>query len=652
MLRQKRLDHELEIQTRQIEEVLNQHELAGQVATAAVKEQGLSRLTKFDIRGKLAAGWEQAKALTRDLQIALGQSDIVVEDHEGQLRINLFQRQRPAVELLNILETVNISTPLTAVLGWSNNGQPVLLDFASEETRHALVVGQNQAGKTMLLRSIAVSLALTCRERHVQLVVIDGRESQLAQPYGHTGLQPLAYVPHLLTPVVEEAQTAAELLQFLVEESQYRAKQGGKTPAIVVLIDHLAELLASGGADILRPLTQLIRRGAKSGIHLVLSLVPSHNPAVKDILESHIPLRLVGQLESAVMAETVTECADSQAELLQGKGEFVAVMSRQLTYFQTAYVSDYDLHLCLKHLQTHRSPTLVAQWLTPRPMVKVAESNTQYTVHFVPQTPAEPENPLHSALAIAIPVEELPTEPKDEPLLDEEDDEAELEDELLPFEVEVKPAVVAEPQPTMLYLPPADWVAPPPAKLSEVPAQPYDEREDFIPFTWGNVTTLVVSEPAVPQVQPPEPVPPVRRTPEPEVLTPVPEPEEVVLTTPKPPRRILAWAQPVQSLQNKPAAVAEPPAEQQEIEDELLEILEAAEENSTSAGLSWLDGLTNMPEDELWSSLADMEVTELPTKPEVEQPAGETSPQIDEKSGPSWSLAKPPQKKFTRKFKQ
>jgi hypothetical protein len=356
------------------------------------------------------------------------------------------------------------------------------------------------------------------------------------------------------------------------------------------------------------------------------------------------------------MAETVTECADSQAELLQGKGEFVAVMSRHLTYFQTAYVSDYDLHLCLKHLQTHRSPTLVAQWLTPRPMVKVAESNTQYTVHFVPQPPAEPENPLHSALAIAIPVEELPDEPEDEFLLDDEEEEAEIEDEILPFEVEVKPAVVAEPQPTMLYLPPADWVAPPPAKLSEVPAQPYDEQEDFIPFTLENVTTLVVTEPAVPQVLPPEPVPSVRCTPEPVALNPAPEPEkmaeEVIPIMPKLPRRILAWAQPVQSLQNKPAAVAEPPAEPQKIENELLEILEAAEESSTSAGLSWLDGLTNMPEDELWSSLADIEVTEYPTKPEEAQPAGETPAKTDEKSGPSWSLAKPPQKKFTRRFKQ
>ena len=98
---------------------------------------------------------------------------------------------------------------------------PLLLRLPSPEVCHALVAGTTGSGKTALVRSMAVSLALHNRQGEVQLVVID--------PKGR-GYGALEGLPHMLQPVVREVGEAAGVLAGLVEQMVQRDRDGVQEP--------------------------------------------------------------------------------------------------------------------------------------------------------------------------------------------------------------------------------------------------------------------------------------------------------------------------------------------------------------------------------------------------------------------------------------
>lgn len=361
----KRLVHEVELQSQQIKRVLAHHHVEAELATGEVAQDSDKRHTSFSVRAKLAAGWQQAQALARDLQQTLGQ-EVLVEDEDGGLKINLFQRHRPPVELLDVLEIVPEVPPLTAVLGWTAADRPVWLDLTSVDTDHVLLAGQAGAGKTTLLRTLALSLALNNRERELQLAIISVSPDEVPLRR-RQALQPLGYLPHMLSPIATERADAQQLLDFLGQEAQRRQVQGITRPEVVLLVDHVDELLLQGGPPAVEAVTRLLRQGAPAGIHLVLSAANVDTAVMEDLYDAHIPARLVGQVATVEQAEIATDVYDSGAEQLGGAGDFLAILGDMMVHFQAAFVSDYDLHLCLEHLYTQRPPALLAQRFDPRP---------------------------------------------------------------------------------------------------------------------------------------------------------------------------------------------------------------------------------------------------------------------------------------------
>ena len=62
---------------------------------------------------------------------------------------------------------------------------------------------------------------------------------------------------------------------------------------------------------------------------------------------------------------------------LGGRGDFFAVVGSEATYFQGAYISDYDLHMELSKMAAAR-PRLLAQPYSPRPRLeREAQTDTK-----------------------------------------------------------------------------------------------------------------------------------------------------------------------------------------------------------------------------------------------------------------------------------
>lgn len=361
-LADRRLRHQLSIQVQQITRVLNHHHVPALVDRGVVRPQTIS----FDIQTQLAAGLDRARGLKDDLINALGVGDVTVMREEGQWRLRVGRPDDAPVPLLRLLASLPDLPPMTAAAGISDGNQPVLLRFGANRIKNVLIAGEPGAGKTTLLRSIAVGLALTNRQSALQLLVLDPRGLDNTSAGAPHPLRPLGYLPHILTDPTGSVEACADIIHFLAEEMEYRRRERVQWPRIVALIDHVVTLVDEAGRATQHDLLRLIQYGATAGIQLVMATDQAEAPFLMDrTLRVGVSARLVGRLSDAAAARKVAGMALDGAPTLDGRGDFLAVVGSEVTYFQAAYISDYDLHMELSKMAAAR-PRLLAQPYSPR----------------------------------------------------------------------------------------------------------------------------------------------------------------------------------------------------------------------------------------------------------------------------------------------
>ncbi|GJM39845.1 MAG: hypothetical protein DHS20C20_01270 [Ardenticatenaceae bacterium] len=357
MNKEERLRHQLEIQSRQIESVFSTHQVPTRVAGGQVQTQSI----RFDLQSHLESGMHRLRNLKRDLLSVLGVSDVsLVKDEVGQWRLDIIRPHEPPVALLDLLPLLPELPESTAVLGMDEEGSPLLLPFSDPDITHALLVGADNAGKTSLLRTMAVSLAMTNRQSKLQLLVIDPEHP--GKPSGE--LTPLMYLPHLLSQVIVEPEEALRTLQILVDEMHHRLNHETQLPTVVTLIDNVERLYATAPAETQTALAELLQRGAEAGIHLVLATSEPTSEWLSNVMRVNLPLRLVGSVNDEADSLAGTAVVGADAHTLLGEGDFLAVADGSQVHFQAAYIGNYDLHLTLETIHRNRPQPLLAQPLS------------------------------------------------------------------------------------------------------------------------------------------------------------------------------------------------------------------------------------------------------------------------------------------------
>ncbi|MFZ0543800.1 MAG: FtsK/SpoIIIE domain-containing protein [Candidatus Promineifilaceae bacterium] len=372
-----RLRHQLEVQSIQIEEFLNRHDVPAEVAGGSVR----SKWINFDLNMQISAGLEKIRNLGQELASTLGVSDINITKYDDRLRIAVKQPSTHAVDLLDLMNAIPGMTPMTATLGLDEADRPVLLNLLAEDIINILVAGGPEAGKTALLRSVALSLALENRQSQIQFAILDVIGEGVAASR-KLGLYPLNYLPHVMFTVVEDLSEAADALAFLVSEVQYRIEQEIDCPLLVLIIDDVDKLVELGGRPIIEPLAYLLDEGFKGGLRIILGASNPDSDSIRSLLKNSIPIRLVGQVRDSLEARAITGIPDSQAEYLLGKGDFMAVNNGMIVPFQAAYITEYDLHLILDKLHRQSKNVMVARPLSIRPTFTSNGSNTNQAQYF------------------------------------------------------------------------------------------------------------------------------------------------------------------------------------------------------------------------------------------------------------------------------
>lgn len=329
---------DLEAQSNLIDHIFASHKVPARVQGGSVSP----RWVRYHLSTAPTAKISLVRNLSEELALALGSSSVRIARDGQTLALEVPTTQEAQVFLLDLLAEIARPPAISSCLGLASDGRPLLLRLPSADVAHVLVAGTTGSGKTELLRTMIWSLALTNRQSQLQLVLIDPKRK---------GLAALESLPHLIAPVLSKPLAIQKMLERLVQEMEKRDAQQISTPHLVVVLDEAADLLLTGGPLLEQQLIRLAQRGRSAGIHLIMG---TQNPSAQmfsPLLRANFPVRLVGKVSSATEARIATGLPGSKAELLLGKGDFLAVAAGKITRFQAAYLPAVDWHTAYQQMR-------------------------------------------------------------------------------------------------------------------------------------------------------------------------------------------------------------------------------------------------------------------------------------------------------------
>jgi S-DNA-T family DNA segregation ATPase FtsK/SpoIIIE len=297
--------------------------------------------------------------LSNNLALALAAHPIRIEapiPGKSLVGIEVPNKVRATVVLRSLITDQNYQSsdsPLYLALGKDVSGAPTYT--ALEEQPHLLVAGATGTGKTIFLNSLIMSLLYKSTPEQLRLIMVDPKRVEF-QNYND--------IPHLLCPVINDAQKTLNALQWLAKEMERRFEvfseiptrniksynthktvqaEGKQLPYIVLIIDELADLMAAKGRELEGGIVRLAQMARATGIHLVLATQRPSVEVITGLIKANISSRISFQVASQIDSRTVLDT--SGAEKLIGYGDmlFLSSKSSKITRVQGPYVSEGEV---------------------------------------------------------------------------------------------------------------------------------------------------------------------------------------------------------------------------------------------------------------------------------------------------------------------
>ena len=254
---------------------------------------------------------------------------------------------------------------LPLLLGKDAAGHDLISDLATMP--HMLVAGATGQGKSVCLNSIINGLLMCRTPEQLKLIMVDPKCVEFTA---------YASLPHLLVPVVTDTKKVVYSLRWAVAEMEKRLKMfaragkrnivdfntreiltqpdmfgGNETgeddmprtvPYIVIIIDEVADLMASAGKEVEPEIARLTAKARAAGIHVILATQRPDTKVITGTIKSNIPGRIAFKTASAIDSRTILDATG--AESLIGRGDMLFKTKEGLLIrAQGAWVSDPEI---------------------------------------------------------------------------------------------------------------------------------------------------------------------------------------------------------------------------------------------------------------------------------------------------------------------
>jgi len=263
---------------------------------------------------------------------------------------------------------------LTVALGLNVAGNPVVVNIA--KMPHVLIAGTTGAGKSVLINSWIASLLFRTTPSEVRLILVDPKRVELALYNG---------IPHLLTPVIVEIDKILSSLKWALAEMERRYKLFASTgvrnidgynelagfqalPYIVILIDELADLMASSPVEVEDSVCRIAQMARATGIHLVVSTQRPSVDVLTGLIKANIPCRVAFNVSSMVDSRVIIDMPG--AEKMLGRGDMLYIPPDQAkpSRIQGTYVSEKETKKLVKFLKSKKTSVQYTEEVTTMPV--------------------------------------------------------------------------------------------------------------------------------------------------------------------------------------------------------------------------------------------------------------------------------------------
>lgn len=321
--------------------------------------------------------------------------------------IEIVNRKKVAVPLRELLQDPGFCSPkkkIPLALGKDVYGRTVIGDLASMP--HLLVAGATGSGKSVCINSIISSMLLKFRPDELRLILVDPKVVEM-QPYSKLPhlIVPVVTdpkkVPNALrwcvnemehryhcfakvgvrnfeafnkrppdAPAEEEEEPesgqgdeglAESIARELESQGEWPAEEDDELaldddgviperfPYIVIIIDELADLMQTVGADIETNIGRLTQKARAAGIHLIVATQTPRRQVVTGTIKANIPTRIAFQVASGTDSRVILD--RQGAEKLVGKGDLLYLPpgSAQVERAQGAFISDDEVEALVAH---------------------------------------------------------------------------------------------------------------------------------------------------------------------------------------------------------------------------------------------------------------------------------------------------------------
>lgn len=254
--------------------------------------------------------------------------------------------------------------PLAVAFGKDISGNVIYADF--DEFPHLLVAGTTGSGKSIYVHSIISTLIMRVSPDYLRIVLVDPKRVEMTK---------YRDMPHLLCPIITEAEKAKVCLQKLCDEMNRRyelfsqngevsnikdynkfAKETGidPLPYIIVFIDEYADLVDSC-KEISQPVVSIAQKARAAGIHLCIATQRPSTNIITGVIKGNIPTHVA--LMTSSYTDSIIIIGEAGAETLLGKGDMLVqspLVSRVgVTRLQGCYIQNKEIVHVVNYLKEH-----------------------------------------------------------------------------------------------------------------------------------------------------------------------------------------------------------------------------------------------------------------------------------------------------------
>ena len=357
-------------------------------------------VTKYKVALAPGTRYSAVTSLSDNLMGALHAKSLRIEapiPGEDLVGIEVPNRKAAGISFREIFESEawrNAKAELPLLFGKDAAGKELVADLASMP--HMLVAGATGQGKSVCLNSLINGLLMTRTPEQLKLIMVDPKSVEFTS---------YSAIPHLLVPVITDNRKVVFALHWAVAEMEKRLKLFARAkvrnifdfnhrktftqqdmfgndeqvnadmprtvPYIVIIIDEVADLMATAAKEVVPDISRLTAKARAAGIHLILATQRPDAKVITGTIKANIPGRVAFKTATSIDSRTILD--DTGAENLIGRGDMLfKTKDGLLIRAQGAWISDPEIARITEFIEQHADVQFDEKFATKLGKVKEA----------------------------------------------------------------------------------------------------------------------------------------------------------------------------------------------------------------------------------------------------------------------------------------